>query len=170
MPLTGVIRDYRHFRKGSKLPTLYLRPGYVTYSLLTRSPLSAEPKFNRPFDLHVLAMPPAFVLSQDQTLRLIFVQSGAVARPAIRAKRSAKLGQAESRQAQTIVLQTRMFEIADPLADRTNTPANRRRPKPGCRFEDCAERRGCSRRRRRHILAAISVHFPKSEGKSIGGS
>ncbi len=74
MPPIGVIRDYRHFRKGSKLPTLYLRPGYVTYSLLTRSPLSAKPKFNRPFDLHVLAMPPAFVLSQDQTLRF-FIRS-----------------------------------------------------------------------------------------------
>ncbi len=170
MRLEGVIGNYRHFRKGSKLPTLFPCPGYVTYSLLTRSPLSAKPKSNGPYDLHVLAMPPAFVLSQDQTLRLIFVQSGAVARPANRAKRSATLGPAEPRQAQTIVLQTRMFEIADPLADRTNTPANRRRPKPGCRFEDCAKRCGCSRRRRRHILAAISVHFPKSDGRPIGDS
>lgn len=27
------------------------------------------------FDLHVLGLPPAFVLSQDQTLKLILVQS-----------------------------------------------------------------------------------------------
>ena len=33
--------------------------------LLTRAPLGPKPSF----DLHVLGMPPAFVLSQDQTLR-----------------------------------------------------------------------------------------------------
>ena len=36
--------------------------------LLTRSPLSA-PEGAFPLDLHVLSTPPAFVLSQDQTLR-----------------------------------------------------------------------------------------------------
>ena len=42
--------------------------------LLTRSPLTScllPPKFlnlKSPFDLHVLGAPPAFVLSQDQTL------------------------------------------------------------------------------------------------------
>ena len=36
------------------------------HALLTRAPL--DPKIS--FDLHVLSMPPAFVLSQDQTLRL----------------------------------------------------------------------------------------------------
>ncbi len=41
MPLKDVIRYYRHFRKGSKLPTLSLFPRYITYSLLTRSPLYA---------------------------------------------------------------------------------------------------------------------------------
>ncbi len=40
--------------------------GQVTYVLLTRSPLDS---FS--FDLHVLGMPPAFILSQDQTLHLI---------------------------------------------------------------------------------------------------
>ena len=34
--------------------------------LLTRPPLTPKGSF----DLHVLGMPPAFVLSQDQTLRL----------------------------------------------------------------------------------------------------
>ena len=47
--------------------------GQVTYVLLTRSPLTlgkASFPFG-PFDLHVLGMPPAFILSQDQTLHLI---------------------------------------------------------------------------------------------------
>ena len=37
--------------------------------ILTRSPLSPEPKLWFSLDLHVLSAPPAFVLSQDQTLR-----------------------------------------------------------------------------------------------------
>ncbi len=37
--------------------------------LLTRSPLSPGPKPWFSLDLHVLGAPPAFVLSQDQTLR-----------------------------------------------------------------------------------------------------
>jgi hypothetical protein len=37
--------------------------------LRTRSPLIPGPKSGSPFDLHVLSTPPAFVLSQDQTLR-----------------------------------------------------------------------------------------------------
>ena len=49
----------------------------VTHALLTRPPLSKTRKFSSklpsiqrftPFDLHVLGTPPAFVLSQDQTL------------------------------------------------------------------------------------------------------
>ena len=36
--------------------------------LLTRSPLRTIA--NSPFDLHVLSTPPAFILSQDQTLRI----------------------------------------------------------------------------------------------------
>ena len=43
--------------------------GYVTHAFLTRSPLEYPPKGTFPFDLHVLTTPPAFVLSQDQTLR-----------------------------------------------------------------------------------------------------
>src|SRR5690606_3492079 len=34
-------------------------------------PLGPHPKVRPPFDLHVLGTPPAFVLSQDQTLSLI---------------------------------------------------------------------------------------------------
>ena len=43
---------------------------YINYILLTRAPLvSKEASFSLlPFDLHVLSTPPAFTLSQDQTL------------------------------------------------------------------------------------------------------
>ena len=41
----------------------------MTHVLLTRSPLSPVPKDRFSLDLHVLSAPPAFVLSQDQTLR-----------------------------------------------------------------------------------------------------
>ena len=53
--------------------------GQVTHALLTRPPLSfliVIPKeSNQEFslDLHVLGTPPAFVLSQDQTLNKIFL-------------------------------------------------------------------------------------------------
>jgi hypothetical protein len=49
-------------------PGLFPTEGQVAYALLTRSPLSTKPKPSFPFDLHVLSTPPAFVLSQDQTL------------------------------------------------------------------------------------------------------
>jgi hypothetical protein len=41
--------------------------GQVSYVLRTRSPLRYIAA--SPFDLHVLGTPPAFILSQDQTLR-----------------------------------------------------------------------------------------------------
>ena len=50
----------------------------VTHALLTRPPLS-YPKASfqtTPFDLHVLGAPPAFVLSQDQTLNLFVLYHG----------------------------------------------------------------------------------------------
>ena len=44
--------------------------GQVGHVLLTRSPLSCHARRrSSPFDLHVLGTPPAFILSQDQTLR-----------------------------------------------------------------------------------------------------
>ena len=43
--------------------------GQVTHVLLTRSPLTTRASPRSPFDLHVLSTPPAFVLSQNQTLR-----------------------------------------------------------------------------------------------------
>ena len=44
--------------------------GQVTHALLTRPPLSPK----RSLDLHVLGTPPAFILSQDQTLKIKFFE------------------------------------------------------------------------------------------------
>gem|GEM_PF-1824588 len=45
--------------------------GQITHALLTRAPLySFRRSRNFSFDLHVLGTPPAFILSQDQTLHL----------------------------------------------------------------------------------------------------
>ena len=59
---------------GISIPFGMLSPskGQVAYALLTRSPLRIKPKLNSPFDLHVLGTPPAFVLSQDQTLQYTY--------------------------------------------------------------------------------------------------
>src|SRR5690606_17302502 len=50
-------------------PGLSQSPGQITHVLLTRSPLEYPASWAFPFDLHVLSTPPAFVLSQDQTLQ-----------------------------------------------------------------------------------------------------
>ena len=52
-------------------PGLSHSAGQITHVLLTRSPLEYPPPRWQafPFDLHVLSTPPAFVLSQDQTLQ-----------------------------------------------------------------------------------------------------
>ena len=41
----------------------------MTHALLTRPPRYSESEDPEAFDLHVLGAPPAFILSQDQTLR-----------------------------------------------------------------------------------------------------
>ena len=51
-----------------RFQTLFHTEGQVIHALLTRPPLSKNPKTLASFDLHVLGTPPAFVLSQDQTL------------------------------------------------------------------------------------------------------
>ena len=48
---------------------LFPTSGQVTYALLSRPPLTIRASPDRPFDLHVSCTPPAFILSQDQTLR-----------------------------------------------------------------------------------------------------
>ena len=50
-------------------PGLSQSQGQVTHVLLTRSPLIPGASTGSSFDLHVLSTPPAFILSQDQTLR-----------------------------------------------------------------------------------------------------
>src|SRR5439155_15846026 len=48
--------------------------GWIAHAFLSRLPLPA-PK-GGPFDLHVLCTPPAFILSQDQTLQQVGSRSG----------------------------------------------------------------------------------------------
>ena len=68
MILSGITAPFGNTLAGM---TLSRCPGYVTYLLLTLSPLTtlSIAQLDGPFDLHVLATPPAFVLSQDQTLQ-----------------------------------------------------------------------------------------------------
>ena len=51
-------------------------PGQVAHVLRTLAPLNGIA--TTPFDLHVLSTPPAFVLSQNQTLRKEFVLFSAI--------------------------------------------------------------------------------------------
>jgi hypothetical protein len=50
--------------------------GQVAYALRTRAPLSSSPKARIPYDLHVLGLPLAFILSQDQTLHCMVSSAG----------------------------------------------------------------------------------------------
>jgi hypothetical protein len=50
----------------SQFPEAIPNRGACSHALLTRPPLVPKD----PFDLHVLGLPPAFILSQDQTLKL----------------------------------------------------------------------------------------------------
>src|SRR5690625_2087931 len=60
MCISGISHDFSRLSR---------RGGQVTHVLLTRSPLIHPASWASSFDLHVLSTPPAFVLSQDQTLR-----------------------------------------------------------------------------------------------------
>ena len=73
-------RPLPSFRAGSLTPSttcgisspfelLFPTSGQVTYVLRTHSPLKPCIATRSAFDLHVLSTPPAFILSQDQTLR-----------------------------------------------------------------------------------------------------
>jgi hypothetical protein len=68
---SGLLRTGSVWGISCRFQQLSPAPGQVSYVLLTRLPLSARPKSSFPFDLHVLGTPPAFILSQDQTLRKI---------------------------------------------------------------------------------------------------
>ena len=65
----------------SRFQLLFPSEGQVAHALLARPPLRQPRKSNSklssnqrlsPFDLHVLGTPPAFVLSQDQTLKKLY--------------------------------------------------------------------------------------------------
>jgi hypothetical protein len=66
-------------------PGLSQSAGQITHVLLTRSPLE-HPKRAFPFDLHVLSTPPAFVLSQDQTLQTKTIQRNLTKSPNVTKK------------------------------------------------------------------------------------
>ncbi len=57
--------DFRHHPVLAAVSSCYSEPRADSHALRTRAPLRPKPSF----DLHVLGMPPAFVLSQDQTLK-----------------------------------------------------------------------------------------------------
>ena len=59
---------------------LFHTSGQVTYVLRTHSPLRDRIATISSFDLHVLSTPPAFILSQDQTLRRNFLLSSGCSR------------------------------------------------------------------------------------------
>ena len=58
------------FGISSRFRLLFPSPGQVSHVLRTRSPLGLPEQAPwTSFDLHVLSTPPAFILSQDQTLQ-----------------------------------------------------------------------------------------------------
>src|SRR5262249_9041214 len=66
--LAGTCDPARASGISNGFPMLSRSSGQVPHVLLTRSPLSTRASPGLSFDLHVLGAPPAFVLSQDQTL------------------------------------------------------------------------------------------------------
>jgi hypothetical protein len=73
MPAGDVARYYPAFRPA--VPGVGARWRFITHPSATGRPLRAAP-----YDLHVLATPPAFRLSQDQTLQLDFASPAALPR------------------------------------------------------------------------------------------
>ena len=65
-PLAINLSPEGHIRYYSQFPEAIPYQRVCSHALLTRPPL--DPKVS--FDLHVLGLPPAFILSQDQTLKL----------------------------------------------------------------------------------------------------
>jgi hypothetical protein len=85
--------------------------------LLTRSPLSPGPKAWFSLDLHVLSAPPAFVLSQDQTLREGFVAGPHAIKDGIdrRTPLRACCSKAVSTDSEESALTTRLITLTHPL-------------------------------------------------------
>ena len=65
-PLAINLSSPEHIRYYSRFPRAIPNQRARSHALLTRPPLTPK----GPSDLHVLGLPPAFVLSQDQTLKL----------------------------------------------------------------------------------------------------
>ena len=65
-PLAINLSSVELIRYYSQFPGAIPYQGARSHALLTRPPLEIAPSL----DLHVLGLPPAFVLSQDQTLKL----------------------------------------------------------------------------------------------------
>ena len=87
----------------------------VTHPFATR-PLAMLPLRRTPFDLHVLSTPPAFVLSQDQTLRRRIART-----------RRVNLGEpvdlATDRTCTPVDTEMRVIDVAAPVAFALVTPA-----------------------------------------------
>ena len=67
----GILKPMTTWGISSSFELLSPTSGQVTNALLTRSPLGNQVRIlGSSFDLHVLGTPPAFILSQDQTLRI----------------------------------------------------------------------------------------------------
>ena len=65
----SLMRGRKLFGISTGFPELSRSAGQVAHVLLTRPPLNQMEQAPKvPLDLHVLGTPPAFVLSQDQTL------------------------------------------------------------------------------------------------------
>ena len=71
MPCPYVMRYYHPFPEA--IPRLKVGCSRVTHPSATKNQKQA---LNSPFDLHVLGVPPAFVLSQDQTLHKFVYERG----------------------------------------------------------------------------------------------
>ena len=65
-PLPINLSPVGHIRYYPQFPETIPKQRVRSHVLLTRPPLSPKASF----DLHVLGLPPAFILSQDQTLKL----------------------------------------------------------------------------------------------------
>ena len=72
----------------SRFQLLSQSPGQISHVLRTRSPLDLPEQAPwTSFDLHVLSVPPAFILSQDQTLQQKYAQPKPTPKCAPRSKR-----------------------------------------------------------------------------------
>ena len=100
----------------------YPHSGASSHALLTRAPVSTGPKPRFTYDLHVLSLPPAFVLSQDQTLRLTSPNSEPGG-----SKRGRKLPNTNAHSANTIKMRVRVGDLnwhLDDASIRTPPPAH----------------------------------------------